>query len=119
MSRLIILILLNFIFQNISYSKEKFNNLSCKWENEFDTPCIEITSFIPNSSNFSKSGINKITITRKEIDESGAIDLVDILNFIVASSTTVPRERTNTCHCCISDSSAHRSSKLYLFADFV
>lgn len=82
MSRLIILIFLNFIYQNTCYSNEKFNNLSCKWENELNTPCVEITSFIPNSSNFSKSGINKITITRKEIDESGAIDLVDILKTV-------------------------------------
>ena len=45
-------------------------------------PCLEISSLISNSSDFSKSGINKIIITKKEIEDSGAIDLIDILKSI-------------------------------------
>ena len=46
-----------------------------------DLPCIQIKSHISNSSKFSETGIRKI-LTRKQIEESGAIDLVDLLNSI-------------------------------------
>ncbi len=79
MPRLITFIFLNLIFINFSYASENHSIYSCKWENKNKTPCIEIKSYIPNSSNFSKSGINKTTITKKQIEESGAVDLIDIL----------------------------------------
>jgi vitamin B12 transporter len=60
------------------------NNLSynCKWENKNTIPCLEIITSLSNSSAFSKSVINKTVITKKQIIESGAVDLIDILNTI-------------------------------------
>ena len=43
---------------------------------------IEISSLIPNTSNFSKSGINKTVITKRQIEESGAVDLIDVLKSV-------------------------------------
>jgi vitamin B12 transporter len=80
MSRLIIFIILILIYQNNSIANN--DNYSCKWENKLESPCLQITSLIPNSSEFSKSGINKITITKKQIEDSGAIDLIDILKSV-------------------------------------
>ena len=34
---------------------------------------------VPNSSDFSKSGISKTIISKKQIEESGAVDLIDVL----------------------------------------
>ena len=71
-----------FIFaQNVDANENK-NRYFCKWENENKIPCIEIISSLSNSSVFSKSGINKTIITKKKIIESGAVDLVDVLNMI-------------------------------------
>ena len=53
----------------------------CAWDN-FQVPCVEIVGNISNSSEFSKAGINKKVITRKQIEQIGAIDLVDILKTI-------------------------------------
>lgn len=80
MPKLIIFIFLNLLLHKFSLADN--HNYPCKWENKFNSPCLEINSLIPNSSKLSKSGINKITITRKEIEESGAIDLIDILKSI-------------------------------------
>ena len=80
MPKLIIYIFfLKLIFLNLSYADETNNNNSCKWENKTEIQCLEIISLIPNSSNFSKPGINKTTITKRQIEESGAVDLIDIL----------------------------------------
>ena len=43
---------------------------------------MEIVGEISNSSKFSKGGINKIIITKKEIDKIGAVDLVDVIKTI-------------------------------------
>ena len=43
-------------------------------------PCIEISSNISNISEFSKKSLNKTTINRQEIEESGSVDLIDVLN---------------------------------------
>ena len=79
MPRLVIYILLNLIFFNISKANENVSSYSCKWDNKNGIPCVEINSFISNSSSFSKSGINKTIITKKQILDSGAVDLIDIL----------------------------------------
>ncbi len=79
MIRLILFIFFNFIFFNASFAKDSQSSYSCKWANDNEIPCLEISSFLSNSSSFSKSGVNKITITRKQIDESGAVDLIDVL----------------------------------------
>ena len=79
MLRLILFIILNLIFLNTGNTNENVNNYSCQWDNKNKIPCVEIISLAPNSSSFSKSGINKTTITKKQIIESGAVDLIDIL----------------------------------------
>lgn len=72
---LLIIFLVFFVF-NKSYSEnQNCNFLSQKSE----TPCIVITK-TPNTSFFSKDGINKIIISKQEIEESGAVDLIDVLN---------------------------------------
>ena len=42
----------------------------------------KIVSNISNSSKFSQPTLNKIIVTRKTIEESGAVDLIDILKSI-------------------------------------
>ena len=79
MPRLIIYIIFNLFYLNFSFAFEKNENSSCKWENRSQIPCIEINSLLPNSSDFSKLGINKTIITKKQIEESGAVDLIDVL----------------------------------------
>ncbi len=79
MPRLIIYLILTLIFINFSYANENDNIFACKWENKTKIPCVEIISHLPNSSSFSKSGIYKTIITRKQIEESGAVDLIDVL----------------------------------------
>ena len=56
--------------------KRSLISAACKWENKSQIPCIEINSLLSNSSDFSKSGINKTIITKKQIEESGAVDLM-------------------------------------------
>ena len=79
MLKLIFYIIINLFYFNNSFANENHDNSSCKWENRSEVPCIEISSLLPNSSDFSKSGINKTIITKKEIEESGAVDLIDVL----------------------------------------
>ena len=79
--RLSFLFVFYFVVKNV-YAEETNSAYSCKWDNKNKIPCVEIISLLPNSSDFSKSGINKTIISKKQIIESGAIDLVDILNTI-------------------------------------
>ena len=52
---------------------------NCEWDNRKGTPCIVISK-TPNTSSFSEGSVSKIIIDRKEIEKSGAVDVVDILN---------------------------------------
>lgn len=79
MTRLIFILFSILFFNNIVLSA---NLNSCSWDNKDKTPCLEITSFISNSSEYSKSSLNKIVINKKQIIESGAIDLIDVLNTV-------------------------------------
>ena len=88
MPRLVILIILNFICFKHVYAYESNSNYACKWENKKEIPCIEISSLIPNTSNFSKSGINKTVITKTQIEESGAVDLIDVLKSVTDINIT-------------------------------
>ena len=54
---------------------------NCKWNNNKGTPCITVSK-TPNSSIFNEEGINKITITKQDIVNSGAVDTLDILKLI-------------------------------------
>ena len=67
----------------MNFSKAKIvsnNDYNCTWENRSDTPCLEIKGNISNSSKFSKSDINRIVITKKQIEDIGAVDIIDVLN---------------------------------------
>ena len=53
-----------------------------QWDNRKGIPCLEINK-TPNTSNILREvSINKIIIDREKIDKSGAVDVVDILNYI-------------------------------------
>ncbi len=54
------------------------NLKNCQWDNRKGVPCIVITK-TPNTSEYSEIGINKIFISKKEIDNLGAVDVNDIL----------------------------------------
>lgn len=54
---------------------------NCKWDNKKGIPCLVISK-TPNTSNISEKTINKIVINRKYIEDSGALDVVDILKYI-------------------------------------
>ena len=79
--RLILLFLFYIFAKNLNASEVNIS-AACKWENKNKIPCVEIISSLSNSSTFSKSGTNKTIITKKQIIESGAIDLIDVLNII-------------------------------------
>ena len=83
MPKLIITLILSIFYcSQITYGNEKNITSNCKWDNKTHEPCLEIVGEISNSSKFSKGGINKIIITKKEIDKIGAVDLVDVIKTI-------------------------------------
>ena len=59
MSRLILISISILFFNNILLSA---NLDDCSWDNKNKVPCLEITSYISNSSEHSKSGVNKIVM---------------------------------------------------------
>ena len=79
MTRLIFILFFILFFNKIVLSA---NPNSCSRDNKDITPCLEITGFISNSSEYSKSSLNKIVINKKQIIESGAIDLIDVLKTV-------------------------------------
>ena len=73
---LLIFFIVFFVFKK-TYSEE---TQDCSiWGQKKETPCIIIKK-TPNTSFFSEGGVNKITISKKEIEQSGAVDLIDVLN---------------------------------------
>lgn len=54
---------------------------NCKWDNKKRIPCLTVSK-TPNTSLFSKEGINKRIITKQDIINSGAVDTNDILKLI-------------------------------------
>ena len=61
MLRLVLLILIFLNIYQISFSE---NQSSCLWDNKQDIPCIQIKSYISNSSKFSETGIRKKIIKK-------------------------------------------------------
>jgi len=57
------------------------NLKKCEWDNRKGDPCIVISK-TPNTSSFSEGSVSKIIINREQIEKSGAVDVVDILNYI-------------------------------------
>jgi len=80
MLRLVLFILLNVIFFNYSFARDQES--SCNWDNKNGISCLEIIGHISNYSKYSQPGINKIIINKKQIDEIGAVDLIDVLKTI-------------------------------------
>ncbi len=64
------------------------NARDCNWDNENNIPCLEIKSNVSNTSRYSFESIKKITITRKQIEQSGALDLIDVLKTIPSINIT-------------------------------
>jgi vitamin B12 transporter len=81
MLKLLIFIIGIFIYESTQAS-EIVNETDCTWDNRKEIPCLNIISNVSNSSEFTKSGINKTIITKKQILESGAIDIIDVLKSI-------------------------------------
>ena len=79
MLRIIFIIYLVLFTFKETYSKE---TQKCEyWGKKTEIPCIVIKK-TPNTSSFSEQGVNKITISKSQIEQSGAIDVVDILSSI-------------------------------------
>ena len=84
---LIIFIFLSYSKINLASSNENGSESECTWKNN-NLPCLEIIKKIPNSSKFTKKGITKFTITKKQIEASGAVDLIDALNLAPSLNIT-------------------------------
>ena len=57
------------------------NLKNCEWDNKEGVPCV-IISKTPNTSEFSELGVNKTVITKEEINNSGAVDVNDVLKLV-------------------------------------
>ena len=57
------------------------NLKKCEWDNRKGDPCIVISK-TPNTSSFSEGSVSKIIINREQIEKSGAVDVLDVLNYI-------------------------------------
>ena len=74
-------ILLLFILFIIFQTKNVVSMDKCEWQNKKAEPCL-IVSKTPNSSNLTENNITKISITKEDIINSGALDVNDILKTI-------------------------------------
>ena len=74
-------ILLLFILFIIFQTKNVVSMEKCEWQNKKAEPCL-IVSKTPNSSNLTENNITKISITKEDIINSGALDVNDILKTI-------------------------------------
>jgi len=73
-------IFLSFILLILT-SIEALSLEKCEWKNTKGIPCAIITK-TPNTSSFDEKNINKITITKQDIINSGALDVNDVLKMI-------------------------------------
>ena len=69
-------ILILFLLLESNLFAENLEN--CKWDNRKGIPCL-IISKTPNTSEYSAAGVDKIVITKEEIDNLGAVDVNDVL----------------------------------------
>lgn len=74
-----------FVFENLLPSLAKSNE--CEWDNE-SGPCITINSSLPNSSEFTYDSVKKKIISKNDIENLNAKDLVDVLETIPEISIT-------------------------------
>jgi len=70
------------LFLMFSPSQASANEMKkCEWDNRAGIPCITVNK-TSNTSYFSEGSVSKLVVNRQEIERSGAVDVVDILNFI-------------------------------------
>ena len=70
------------IFFLLIFSSTKVLSLEkCEWRNIKGKPCLIITK-TPNSSSYGEKNINKISITKQDITNSGALDINDVLEMV-------------------------------------
>ena len=74
-----------FILTFSSYAEQPRD---CNWENESSSPCITITKSVNNTSKFNSKSVKKNIITREQIEETGSIDLIDVLQSIPSINIT-------------------------------
>lgn len=60
----------------------------CDWENKTVIPCVTIFKNINNTSKLTSQTVKKNVITRKQIEISGAIDIIDVLQSIPGINIT-------------------------------
>ena len=75
------LIRLVLFFVLITFSVNSENLQNCKWDNRDGIPCTTISK-TSNTSVYSSEGVNKIIITKEDIDKSGAQDITSVLQLI-------------------------------------
>ena len=69
------------------YDPSNAQNSNCNWDNKAG-PCLVINSSIPNASRLNSESINRIIITKKDINNIGATDIVGVLETIPELSIT-------------------------------
>ena len=74
-----------FIFENLQSSLAQ--SKECEWDNK-KGPCLIINSSLPNSSKFTYDSIKKKIISKNDIENLNAKDLVDVLETIPEISIT-------------------------------
>ncbi len=83
-----------FIFFFNTFANSKIDE--CYWDNKQGIPCLKIKKNISNESKYTKEGIKKYIINKKYINESGAIDLVDVLRTVPSLHITQSGPRGQT-----------------------
>ena len=65
----------------VLFSIEALSEERCEWKNTLGLPCLIITK-TPNTPSFDEKNINKISITKQDIINSGALDVNDVLKMV-------------------------------------
>lgn len=84
----LIFIICLILFSKNSLANNKVERNSCSWGKLDGTTCLEIIKHTTNSSKFTNDGINKIIISKKQIDNMGAVDLIDALSSVTDLNIT-------------------------------
>ena len=64
------------------------DNIKCSWKTQKEIPCLDIKKNLLNTSKYASQYNKKIIITKKQIEETGAVDLVDVLKLIPSINIT-------------------------------
>ena len=68
-----------FLISTFSFSALALEN--CEWNNKEGIPCLIITK-TPNTSEINQDSVNKTIITKQDIIDSGALDVIDVLKLV-------------------------------------